>query len=618
MRSVVGILVIAGASVAAACGGGPNPVSTVAPTATAEHLVLITIDTLRADRVGVYGYSAARTPAMDRLAGEGARFTRAFSPAPITLPAHASLLTGRYPPAHGARHNGIAMTSAMPTIATLLQSAGFRTAAFVSAFPLDRRFGLARGFEVYDDELPRGDNRQPLNERAGAETVRRAIAWLGAVPTGRVFLWVHVFEPHAPYLDAGADRPLAARYDEEIATADRAVAQLVAALGHRGTSTLVVIAADHGESFGEHGEIGHSMFVYDTTLRVPLLMAGPGISAGGVIDAPVSLVDIAPTVLAALNVSAANLDGVSLLPLVAAQPIAARVLYGESLAPLYDFGWSPLRTVREGSWKYIEAPRPELYDLARDPGEAHNLDSRDPDRSSRLLALVQRYGPAESGARPAEGEASNRLRSLGYLAGATRPAPPTGRADPKDRIELASRLAAVTSGEVRGDALIATLEAILVDDPANPQALLRLGYAELDRGRCDRAEPPLQKALASGLPSADGGLALAECRRRAGDFAGAARALESARSLEPGNPVVEANLGLLALARDDSATAIRWLESAVSRDLSLLEARFALARAYGRAGRRQEAASQAQTLLDQLAPDAPQRREVERLLKALQ
>ena len=246
----------------------------LAPAALpARHVLLITIDTLRADHVGAYGAPGARTPVLDGLARDGVRFERAWAPTPITLPSHASLLSGQYPPSHGARHNGIAIGAAVPTLATTLKEAGFATGAFVSAFPLDRRFGLARGFDVYDDELPRSEDGRPLNERPGAETVTRAIAWLSAHGDARVFLWVHLFEPHAPYGVPGSGASAEARYADEVATADREVGRLTGALGDRASSTLIVATADHGEAFGEHGETGHSLFVYDSTLRVPLLLA---------------------------------------------------------------------------------------------------------------------------------------------------------------------------------------------------------------------------------------------------------------------------------------------------------------------------------------------------------
>ena len=482
----------------------------------AEHLALITVDTLRADRVGAYGYVPAQTPTMDRLAREGVRFTQAFTTAPITLPAHASLLTGRYPPGHGARHNGLAMSASVPTLATVLQQAGFSTGAFVSAFPLDKRFGLARGFDVYDDELPRGADRKPLNERAGQETVRRAAAWLSSQTTQRTFVWLHLFEPHAPYGDASSGRNISSRYDDEVATADRAIARLLEALGPRADSTLIVLAADHGEAFGEHGEVGHSVFVYDTTLRVPLVIKGPGVPRREV-TVPVSVVDVAPTITALLGISGFDADGISLTPAFENDgSIGDRLLYSESFAPLLDFGWSPLRTVRDASWKYIAAPRAELYDLATDPGESSDLAARESQRAALLFKRVEAFSAADIPATHTDPEAANRLRSLGYLGATPSTSPGASRADPKDRVEIASRMAMVTSGEVQGEALVRELEAILREDPRNPQAHLRLGYAEFARGRCDRAEPHLERALAARIPSADAGLALAHARTAPG------------------------------------------------------------------------------------------------------
>jgi arylsulfatase A-like enzyme len=264
-------------------------------TPPVRDVLLITIDTLRADSVGAYGAANAQTPALDGLARDGARFERAWAPAPITLPSHASLLSGRYPTAHGSRHNGMAVSASIPTLATALNDAGFATAAFVSAFPLDRRFGLARGFDVYDDELPRTTDGRPLNERPGAQTVDRAIEWLRARSESRLFLWVHLFDPHAPYGTPDAGTSVQARYAQEVTAADREVGRLLSALGDRAASTLVVATADHGEAFGEHGETGHSIFVYDTTLRVPLVLRGPGIPPGRVVADDVSLVDVPPT-----------------------------------------------------------------------------------------------------------------------------------------------------------------------------------------------------------------------------------------------------------------------------------------------------------------------------------
>ncbi|MEP7118847.1 MAG: sulfatase-like hydrolase/transferase [Acidobacteriota bacterium] len=602
---------------ATACARPPAP---PAP-ATARDVVLITIDTLRADHVGAYGHAAARTSTLDGLARDGARFARAWATAPITLPSHASLLTGRYPPAHGARHNGIAVDAAVPTLAARLKEAGFVTGAFVSAFPLDQRLGLARGFDVYDDVLPRGADGRPLNERSGDDTVTRALGWLRQQGGARVFLWVHLFEPHAPYGPPGAGGAATTRYDDDIAVADREAGRLLAALGERASRALVVATADHGEAFGEHGEIGHSIFVYDTTLRVPLVMRGPGVPAGLVVPDDVSLVDLAPTIAALTGVAAFDADGQSLAGVLAGHALAPRALYAESFAPYFDFGWAALRAVREGGVKYIAAPRPELFDLDADPGESANRAALDPRAAARLDARAAAWSAAVPEAAPAaSAEATARLRSLGYLSGAGTGPTSTrdGRADPKDKIDIASRIAMVTSGEVQGEARVAALRAILRDDPGNPQAHLRLGFAELERQQCGAAEPHLRAALAAGVPSADAGLGLAQCRGARGDLKGAAEALAAARRAEPGNPVVSANLGLVALQQGHWSDAIPLLREALAADPLLLEARFALARALALSGDRAGAILETERLLGELPPTAPQRLEVQRLLAALQ
>ena len=587
--------------------------------ASARSVLLVTIDTLRADSVGVYGAVAARTPVLDGLARDGMRAEHAWTAAPITLPAHASLLTGRYPPGHGARHNGIAVAPAVPTLATVLKAAGFETAAFVSAFPLDRRFGLDRGFDVYDDEMPREGSGRPLNERPGADTVTRALTWLERHRGSRFFLWVHLFEPHAPYGAPQSGATVQQRYADEVATADRQVGRLLTALKTAAASTLVVATADHGEAFGEHDEIGHSMFVYDTTLRVPLVMRGPGVPAGVVIRGDASLVDVAPTIGALTGIAVPQADGRSLQPGFTGAALEARALYAETFAPLFDFGWAALRTVRDGQWKYIAAPRPELYDVGGDRAELTNRAGASADRERVLAAEVARRSGAEPTATmPINTEAASRLRSLGYLSGGGRTTPSTeARPDPKDRIAVASQLALVTSGEVSGTAVVATLESVLRVDPQNPQAHLRLGYALIEAGRCDRAEPHLRAAVAANVPSADAGLGLADCRTRAGDARGAGQALAAARAAEPGNPVVAANLGLLALQEGRLDEAVAELQAALRADPGLLPARFALARALARSGDQAGALAQARQLLGLLPPNAPQRAEVERLVSAL-
>jgi len=590
---------------------------------TPQHVLLITVDTLRADRVGVYGWANARTSALDRLARGGVRFTHAYATAPITLTSHATILTGLYPPGHGARHNGMAMQTGLATLATTFKQAGFETGAFVSAFPLDARFGLAAGFDTYDDDLPRGGDGRPLNERPGADTVNRAIAWMRGRPAAaRLFAWVHLFEPHAPYgapsTGASPARPASSRYDDEVEVADREIGRLLAAWRDL-PRTLVVATADHGEAFGEHGEIGHSIFVYDTTLHVPLIISGPQARVGLTIDAPVTLADLAPTLASWMRVDPFDADGINLRPLLGGAAPESRAMYAESFAPLLDFGWAPLRSLRRDGMKLVAAPRAELYDLARDPDEEHNVIDARADLARDLIDRVERMSAADLPPRAAapDREALARLRALGYAGGGGRPSS-SARPDPKDRIAVASRIAAVTSGELQGPAVETALNDVLRDDPGNTQAHLRLGYVLAESGRCARAERQFAAAIAGGLTSADAHLGLAMCQAQRGASAAALETLREARRVEPGNPVVEANIGLAELAAGRAEPAIAALRAALATDPNLHEARFALARALARTGRREAALVEARELLQRLPSAAPQRAEVERLIAALQ
>jgi choline-sulfatase len=609
--------------------------STQKPTSTpaARNVLLITIDTLRADHVGAYGWSRARTSTLDAIAKNGALFEHAYAAAPITLTSHATLLSGRYPPGHGARDNGLRMSQDVPTLATELRAKGFATAAFIAAFPLDHQFGLNRGFDVYGDRLPRGADGRPANERPAADVVSDAIAWLSksaiSNPQSAFFLWVHLFEPHAPYGDpSNGSRPALERYDDEIAIADREAGRLIAALGPAAATTLVVAAGDHGEAFGEHEEYAHSIFVYDTTLRVPLVMSGPGIPARTRVTEAVTLADVAPTVMRALGLPMTKVDGIDLSPAFARTPLPQRELYAESFAPLVEFGWAPLRAVRAGGWKLIASPKPELFDSRTDPDERSNAIASQPDVAQRLTLRVDRYSADSLSATAAGpgGEAAERLRALGYSSGSSignsisnqQSAISNGRPDPKDRRQLAARIAQVTSGELSGPALLAALEGIVRDDPRNGQAQLRLAYARLQAGNCKGAEPAFHAAAAAGLPGADVHLGLATCLGQRGDLAGAERALAEARRIEPDNPGVIANLGLLQASKGDFPAAIQSLSAAVAADPAMHEARFNLAVVYAKAGRRAEAAATARELLARLPSNAPQRPEVERLLRAVQ
>jgi len=615
------VAVIGGLASVVACSSAPGPATPAPRPSAAPSVVLVTIDTLRADHVGAYGYAPARTPAIDGLARQGVRFDHAYAAAPITLPSHASILTGRYPPGHGSRHNLIAIDAGVPTLATILHGQGFATAAFVAAFPLDHRFGLARGFDVYSDRMPRDATGRPLNRRPGRIVIDEALVWFAGHRGTRFFLWVHLFEPHAPYGDPRKipGRSTVERYDDEIATADEEVGRLLQAVRAGAPDSAIVLAADHGEGLGDHGELTHSLFVYDTTLRVPLVVAGPSVPPAGIVSDPVALIDVAPTVLKMLGLLRADTDGIDLSPAFTGGRLPVRELYAESFAPLFDFRWSPLRSVRSSGWKYIAAPRPELYSVDEDPGEVRDRAASEPRSAAALRDRVERYSPADlpPESRTLDMAAAGRLRALGYVSGGGADAPAAMRPDPKDRRELAARFAQIASGELTGQALRQALEAILRDDPRNPQANLRLGWSYLDTGDSRLAEPRFAAAVASRMPSADPYLGLAACQAARGDLHAALATLAAVGPTDRENPVVLANVGVLETQLNHLDRAIASLARAVALDPEFSEARFDLARAYARAGRFAEAERESTALLAQLPADAPQRPEVQRLIVAI-
>jgi len=551
---------------------------------------------------------------MDALARRGTRFDRAYATAPITLTSHASIMSGRYPAGHGARHNGIRVDSSTPLLAELVARSGFATGAFVAAFPLDRRFGLDRGFQTYGDRMPRVAGKL-FNERHGREVVDEALAWLERNRTNRFFLWVHLFEPHAPYGLPRLASPVQQRYDYEVEEADHQVGRLLEGLGTARESTMIVVTGDHGEAFGEHGEITHSLFVYDTTLRVPLIIGGLGFTAR-VSSTPVSLIDVAPTIAGLLGVTGMDADGIDLRPALGGDAVPERTLYAESFAPLLDFGWSPLRSVRTSGWKFIDAPRPELYQTSGDADETRDLAASEPQRVAAMRADVSRYSPATMDAKVVDRDAQSRLQSLGYVGGGSRAA--ANRADPKDRRELAADIARATSGDLIGPELEAVLRRILAVDPRNPQVNMRLGFVRGEAGHCPEALKYFEAAIASGIPGADVYLGIAACHARWKQFDEAARALREGDRVEPGNPVVLANLGIVLSDGGRPAEGVPALQKALAIDPDFHEARFNLAIAYARMGNRADAAREAAYLLRRLPADAPQRPEVDRLLKAVQ
>ncbi|HZR23080.1 MAG TPA: sulfatase, partial [Vicinamibacterales bacterium] len=425
------------------------------------NVLLITIDTLRLDRVGAFGSTRNLTPTLDRLADEGLAITRAYASAPLTLPSHTSILTAVSPPVHGVRANGIArLGPKLPTLATVLKSAGYRTGAFVGAFVLDARFGLTRGFDVYDDkygEKHEGDLTEGAERRA-EDVIKPAAEYIhqpSAISHQPWFVWVHLYDPHEPY---SAPQPWAAQhepYDAEIAYTDAMVGKLLDDLKSSGRldNTIVVVAADHGESLGEHSERTHGTFVYDATMRVPWIVWTSNRSVRGRYDQLARLIDLAPTTLDLVGVEAPpEFEGRSLVRVT--PDTAPTTAYLEAMDANLTRNWAPLTALVSGTQKFIDLPRPELYDLTADPTETANLYARDPQRARTLESLLKdlrasldsRAAGAEK--TPLAADARQRLQALGYTAST---ADPTQRVytdadDPKTLITASNDLnAAVAS-----------------------------------------------------------------------------------------------------------------------------------------------------------------------------
>jgi len=590
--AAVAALVTAATCALAACGA-PSREATRRPRFAAGelNLVLVTLDTVRADRLPAYGYDGIATPALDALAREGVRFAQAATTVPFTLPAHASMLTGVYPPRHGVRENvGFALGGEPPTVAERLREAGYATAAFVSAFVLDSRWGIGRGFETYHDDFdPQlvASANLAAAQRDGAETVAAATAWLDARPAGRpFFLWLHLYDAHDPYTPPA---PYAARYpgrpyEAEIAYVDELVGRFRAALEARGllAATALAVTADHGEGLGEHREQFHGFFVYDATVRVPLLLRLPGGElAGRVVSTAVSHVDLAPTLLElAGQPPAAGLDGESLLAVAASPDDPERAVYAESLYPLLHYGWAPLRALRSGTRKWIEAPEPELYLHAEDAGETRNrIDS---DRRSavamrrELATLRERLeASAAAAARPADldPETLAQLAALGYVAGQGGLSPAdegdAERADPKGRIELHHAVMAAQSALGAGDRAAARreLERVAREDPGVLDAHQMLGSLAAEEERWEEAATAFRRALALDSEHKASLFGLANAYRRLGRADEALVGFERLLALAPHDSKAGVAAADLLVARGERKRAIALLESvAAGRD----------------------------------------------------
>ncbi|MFQ6070776.1 MAG: sulfatase-like hydrolase/transferase [Candidatus Aminicenantales bacterium] len=473
------------------------------------NVMLITIDTLRADRVGYSGYSI-QTPNLDSLAYGGARFMNAFCQVPLTLPSHASILTGTNPPFHRIKNNGTYYLKAeFTTLAEVLKQAGYQTAAFVGAFPLDSQFGLNQGFDFYDDRFENPDYLKGYEPQRTAQQVYKAAAsWFDRHEEEPFFVWIHFYDPHLPYTPPPPfDSEYSSPYDGEVAYTDVYLGKLIELLKRKGlfSTTLLVVVGDHGEGLGDHGEDTHGIFLYDTTLRVPLIFHCPGKIPGRIeLESVVRTVDIFPTVLDLLTIPVPEFcQGKNLVPLIEGKR-AEFDSYAETYLPFLACGWSELKAIRTNRWKFIKAPRSELYDLEKDPLEEKNVIDREKDVALELEEKLSWREKALASAgieepeRKLSPEEREKLLSLGYAEGGRVGSRPRhSLTDPKDKIQVFERALRaelmVSRGEAKGAREV--LKSVIEQDPENPLLYHFLGRAYQKLGEWESSIIAFSQAL---------------------------------------------------------------------------------------------------------------------------
>jgi choline-sulfatase len=650
-RLILFLLVLVGATIG--CRSIPSKTTEVAPPLKPVNIVLVTIDTLRADHLPSYGYDKVETPALDRLAREGAVFEKVFAQTPLTPPSHASIFTGTYPTVHKVRNTGgFVLPSSSITLASILQQQGWDTAAFIGASVLKKAFGFNQGFAVYDDTMPRSAQKGVTDEpeRRATEVVDRALAWLNAQSGKPYFVWLHVYDPHKPY---SAPEPFRSKYkqnsyDGEIAYTDHELGRFFAAVDQKSPAdrTLTIVTADHGESLGDHGEYTHGVFLYDSTLHIPLLMKGAGVPAGARVKQQVRTIDVLPTVLAIAGGRApAASQGVSFLPALSGKPVPETSSYIETLYPKMNMGWAELRGVRTDRWKYVRAPKPELYDLAQDPAETNNVVERYPKEYRALDQQLRGFTPTPDG-KPEEVSTSTvdqrtmeQLKTLGYLSGLTgRQIELNGRgADPKDRIDVLKtfEILEAPGTKLSSKQRIEMWQQALTTDDANPSVYYSLGgelekasrYNEamklyqtaigkgvengklysrlgdlcLRAGRRNEAIPYYEKAARYNPSDVESQSNLATAYLEAGRVAEAERVFQFITTVEDYAAAYN-GLGLISIQRQNPVGARGYFEKAVQLDPDLVEAHMNLGLIYEMAGDRPRARAAFQTFLAKASP----------------
>jgi choline-sulfatase len=591
------------------------------------NVILVTLDTTRADHLGCYGYARAQTPTLDALARGGVLFTQASSVAPLTQPAHSSIMTGMYPTHHGVRVNGnTALSQEQKTIAEALSEKGYQTAAFIGAFVLDGRWGLNQGFQLYDDQFDLEKHKHldlASVQRPADKVVDAALAWLESHRQAPFFAWIHLYDAHSPYeppepflSEYRAGGP-ASLYDGEIAFADQQLGRAVSWLQANGLDkkTVIVVMGDHGEGLGSHGEGTHGYFVYDYALHVPFLMATPFKDLRGVrVDSQVSAVDVFPTVLALTGIDGpGNVQGRSLLPaMFHPRTDATTYAYGESMTPSLQFGWSSLQSLRSSRYKLIKAPRPELYDLTADPAEETNVYERQPtvardlmQRLDRLVEETSRGAPAPETAN-LDKETLERLSALGYIGGAVTPKTPVASqtlADPKDKLGIFAAVQQAGELIIKDDYAAAAhaLESALREEPRMSQALLMLGTAYSELGRRKEAKAQFDLVLKDDPQNVQGLIGMANLLVEEGRTDEVIALCKRTLSLDERNSQAHTLLGEMYAARREPDAALPHFEKAVEIQPKLTRNRLNLAGALIEVGRY----GRAETLLKEIVAEHP-------------
>ncbi len=580
--AILAFALVVGTALLGAFAAVPPPkavpkTTTEAGKRTLPNLVLITMDTTRADHLGAWGYRDAHTPNLDALAARGTRFARVDTAAPITLPSHSTILTGLFPPRHGVRDNGtFVLSPKVETLAERLAAHGYDTAAVISAVVLARRQGLDQGFRIYDDDLGAGYTQGSLvSERTAENTTAAALAALAGLKAP-FFLWVHYYDPHEEYRPptkfADLSRGPHRLYDGEIAFMDEQIGELLKKLP-QGTDVLAV--GDHGEMLGEHGEATHGLLLNRAARRVPLLLAGPDIPIGKVSDCLVRTVDVTPTLLALAGIQASGLDGSSLLPLPAgtAGNRCSRPSYTESFLPFFAYKWYPLRSLGDDRFLYVKGPKSSLYDLAADPGESRDVAPAQAKAArsweATLVGFLRGMGEKlDVPVRPENvlsADQRRQLASLGYLGGVAAGPVTAALPDPRAMVGVAQDLHRVTQSVQEGHCkeALPELQAIVKKDPHNFPALTLSGFCLQQMGRLDSALNLFQRAEKendiNAVPIADA----AGCLLGLGRKAEAEKEYRRALALDPAQAAAASNLARLLRQRGERKEAIAVLDTAL-------------------------------------------------------